>query len=163
MLLYHRIPPIYDRNSDVLILSSFPSAASRRDGFFYANPRNRFWAVMSAVLECPLPLSVEQKKEMLLTHRIALWDAAASCEVTGSSDASITRISPNDIASLLSECGARRIFTNGRTAHSIYQRMIRADTGRDAVCLPSTSPANASWDFPRLVLAWRALAAEADR
>ena len=97
----HPIPPVYDSRSRVLILGSFPSVKSREEGFFYGHPQNRFWRVLSAVLGCSVPLSVEDKKRMLLQHRVALWDVIASCEITGSADSSIKNAVPNDLNVIL--------------------------------------------------------------
>ena len=156
-MITHPIPPVYDANSRVLILGSFPSVKSREEGFFYGHPQNRFWKVLSAVLGCSVPLSVEDKKQMLLHHRIALWDVIASCEITGSADSSIKNAEPNDLSVILDAAPVEAIFVNGKTAEKYYNRYIRDKIGREAVCLPSTSPANAAWGMERLVEAWRAI------
>ncbi len=78
-MLYHPIPPLYDEFSRVLILGSFPSVKSREQQFFYGHKQNRFWRVMAQVLDCPVPVSIEQKREMLLSHHIAVWDVIAGC------------------------------------------------------------------------------------
>ena len=78
----HEIDPVYDKNSRVLILGSFPSVKSRESGFFYGHPQNRFWKVLSGLLNVPLPETVEEKKKMLLDHHIAVWDVIASCRIT---------------------------------------------------------------------------------
>ncbi len=154
-LQYHNIPPVYDSRSRLLILGSFPSVRSREEGFFYAHPQNRFWRVLAAVLGEDPPQTVEQKKRLLLAHGIALWDAAASCEITGSSDASIRGARPNDLPLLLQAADIRQIFTNGGTADRLYRTLLEPVAGRPAVRLPSTSAANASWTEARLVAAWR--------
>lgn len=153
----HPIPPVYDANSRVLILGSFPSIKSREAGFFYGHPQNRFWRVLSSVFGCPVPQTVEDKKQMLLTYRIALWDVIASCEITGSSDSSIKNVTPNDLKIILDIVPIETIFVNGKTAEKYYNKYIRDKLGREAVCLPSTSPANAAWGMERLVEAWRVL------
>ena len=94
-MLNHTIPPVYDSKSRVLILGSFPSVKSREQQFFYGHKQNRFWRVMAQVLNCAVPEDIAQKRNMLLTHHIALWDVIASCEITGSSDASIRDVVPN--------------------------------------------------------------------
>ena len=108
MTQYHNIPPVYDKNSRILILGSFPSVKSREAQFFYGHPQNRFWKVMSAVLDCDLPVTVQQKKLMLLSHNIAVWDVIGSCEITGSSDATISSVVPNDIAGLVAETSVKQ-------------------------------------------------------
>lgn len=151
----HCFPPVYDQNSKILILGSFPSVASRDYGFYYGHPRNRFWPLLSRLLAQPLPSSIGEKRKMLLDHGIALWDAAAVCSITGSGDASIRDAKPNDLAPILSRAQIRRIFTNGAKAHELYCRLCRPATGLDALKLPSTSPANAAWDLEQLEGQWR--------
>ena len=94
--LSHPFPPLYDADSRILILGSFPSVKSREAMFFYGHPQNRFWRVVSTVLGCECPRTVEEKQQMLHTHHIALWDTIASCEISGSSDSSIREAVPTD-------------------------------------------------------------------
>lgn len=152
----HTISPVYDAASNILILGSFPSVKSREAQFFYGHPQNRFWKVISAVLNEPLPASIPEKRALLLRNRIALWDVIAACDITGSSDASITNVIPNDITKILNTANIRCIFCNGAKAHTLYNTYLRPMTGHSAVKLPSTSPANASWSLDRLTEAWRA-------
>ncbi len=150
----HPFPPLYDENSRVLILGSFPSVKSREQNFFYGHPQNRFWRVMASVLSCRTPESIAEKKTMLLLHGIALWDSIARCSIEGSSDASIGDAAANDLTPILSSADIRQIFCNGQKSWQMYQKYIEPSTGRAAVCLPSTSPANASWSLERLTQAW---------
>lgn len=150
----HPIDPVYNEESRILILGSFPSVKSREEMFFYGHPRNRFWKVLAAVLEAKEPRTVEEKKQMLLDHGIALWDVIASCEITGSADSSIKNVIPNDVGRILSCAPIERIYINGKTAEKYYRKYLQPVIKREAVCLPSTSPANASWTFERLVDAW---------
>ena len=152
----HPIPPVWDGQARVLILGSFPSVRSRREGFFYGHPQNRFWRVLAAVWEEEPPVSVEEKKAFLLAHRIALWDVIASCEVQGSADSSIRDAVPCDITPILRGADIRCVFTNGTAASSMYKKHLAASAGDiPHVSLPSTSPANASWSAERLCGAWR--------
>lgn len=153
----HPIPPVWDENSRVLILGSFPSVKSREAGFFYGHPRNRFWKVLAVLAGEDMPESIEEKKAFLLGHGIALWDVIASCEITGSSDASIRNAVPNDLTPILQGADIRAIFTNGSTADTLYRRYPERVTGRKAVRLPSTSPANAAWSLARLTEEWQAV------
>lgn len=141
----HPIPPLYDGSSRILILGSFPSVKSREAMFFYGHPQNRFWPVLAAVLGCERPTTIEEKKRLALTHHIALWDTIASCEIEGSSDSSIRGA---DI---------RQIYCNGGTSYQYFRRYQQQLTGREAVKLPSTSPANAAWSAERLTAAWRVI------
>lgn len=154
MTQYHNIPPVYDKNSKILILGSFPSVKSREAQFFYGHPQNRFWKVLSAVLDCKCPVTTDEKKVMLLSHNIAVWDVIGSCEITGSSDASIRSVVPNDIAGLVAETAITSIFANGATSYNMYKRYCRDTVGIEAVKLPSTSPANASYSLERLTAEW---------
>lgn len=154
MTQYHNIPPVYDKNSKILILGSFPSVKSREAQFFYGHPQNRFLKVLSAVLGCECPVTTEEKKAMLLSHNIAVWDVIGSCEITGSSDASIRAVVPNDIAGLVAKTSITHIFTNGATSSNMYKRYCCNRVGIEAVRLPSTSPANASYSLERLTAEW---------
>ena len=154
-MITHPFPPLFDKNSKILILGSFPSVKSREQNFFYGHPQNRFWKVISAVLEAKTPATIPEKREFLLSHGIALWDVIASCEITGSSDSSIKNAKANDILPILESANIRKIFVNGKTAEKYYNKYTRDAVGRDAVCLPSTSPANAAWSIERLTEAWR--------
>lgn len=153
-MLKHPFPPLYDANSKILILGSFPSVKSREQLFFYGHPQNRFWRVVAQVYGAPVPQSIEEKRAFLLQNGIALWDVIASCSITGSSDASIKNVQPNDLAPILKGADIRRIFVNGKTAEKYYNQYIRPRLGRAAICLPSTSPANAAWTVEKLVEAW---------
>ena len=156
-MIFHPIDPVFDQNSEVLILGSFPSVKSREMQFFYAHPQNRFWRVLAAVFDCEVPETIAQKRAFLLRYRIALWDVIASCEITGSSDASIRNVAVNDVERILSCTQIRTIFVNGKTAQKYYNRYLRPVLHRDAVCLPATSPANAAWSMERLIDAWQAV------
>lgn len=154
-MIQHPIPPLYDENAKVLILGSFPSVKSREQMFFYGHPQNRFWKVISAVMDVHTPESIEEKRNFLYTKHIALWDVIASCDITGSSDSSIKNVVANDLSEILKKANIKQIFVNGKTAEKYYNQYIRDTIGRNAVCLPSTSPANAGWNLDRLIEAWK--------
>lgn len=151
----HPFPPLYDENSKVLILGSFPSVKSREQKFFYGHPQNRFWRVLAAAFACEVPQTIDEKRAFLLSHGIALWDVIASCEITGSSDSSIKNAAANDLSPILAAADIRQIFVNGKTAEKFYRKYTEPVTGRAAVCLPSTSPANAAWSLARLTEVWQ--------
>ena len=153
----HPIPPVFDADSTVLVLGSFPSVKSRESGFFYGHAQNRFWRVTAAVFGCPVPVTIPEKRAFLLQNHVALWDVIASCDIDGSSDASIKNVRPNDLAPLLATSKITHIFTNGATADALYTRWQFPATGIPAVRLPSTSPANAAWSLDRLIDAWRVI------
>lgn len=156
-MIPHPIEPVYNENSRILILGSFPSVKSREEMFFYGHPRNRFWKVLAAVFDSEIPGTVEEKREFLLKNGIALWDVIGSCEVTGSSDSSIRNVLPNDLYKILHHAPVERIFLNGKTAEKYYKKYLEKTVPLEAVCLPSTSPANAGWTLEKLVDAWRSI------
>lgn len=153
----HPIAPVYDKQSKILILGSFPSVKSRETAFFYGHPQNRFWRVVSGVLGVPCPKMVEEKRSMLLANRIALWDVIASCCIEGSSDSSIRDVVPTDLGVTLRAAKIDAVFCNGQTAYRLYERYQLAQTGLPATVLPSTSPANAAYSVERLTESWRVL------
>ncbi|MBP3203910.1 MAG: DNA-deoxyinosine glycosylase [Lachnospiraceae bacterium] len=156
-MIEHPIAPIYDAHSRILILGSFPSVKSRETMFFYGHPQNRFWRVLAAVFADAVPDTIEEKKSFLLRHRVAVWDVIRSCDITGSSDASIKNVTANDLQIILDAAPIETIYVNGKTAEKLYRNYAEAVTGRKAVALPSTSPANAAWSLERLTDAWRVI------
>ncbi|MBO4872162.1 MAG: DNA-deoxyinosine glycosylase [Lachnospiraceae bacterium] len=153
-MIIHPIPPLFDADSRVLILGSFPSVKSREAGFFYGHPQNRFWKVTAALFGEPVPQSIPKKRAFLKRNHLAVWDVIRSCEITGSSDASIKNVTPNDLSVILNAADIRQIFVNGRTAEKYYRRYTEPLIGRPCVCLPSTSPANAACSIEKLTAAW---------
>lgn len=154
-MIKHPIEPLFDKNSEILILGSFPSVKSREQMFFYGHPQNRFWRVVAAVFNCDAPQSVSEKQAFLYENKIALWDVIGECDICGSADTSIKNAVPNDLKPILENSNIKRIFVNGKTAQKYYIKYIRNEIGREAVCLPSTSPANASWSYERLIEEWK--------
>ena len=151
----HNIPPLYNEHSRNLILGSFPSVASRAEKFFYAHPQNRFWKVIAAVFSSPLPATVEEKTKLILNNRLALFDVIANCTISGSADASVKEVTPNDLTPILQTARIGRIFVNGKTAENYYLKYLAEKTGMPCICLPSTSAANASFSLEKLIAAWR--------
>ena len=151
----HEFPPVYDENSEILILGSFPSVKSRKMQFFYGHPQNRFWKVMAQVLKEEVPQTIPEKKAMLLRHHIALWDVIASCDIAGSSDSSIRNVVPNDLAYIISRSKITRIYANGAKSKQLYDKYLAKKLGIEAVQLPSTSPANAAYSVERLLEYWQ--------
>ena len=152
----HPLKPIFSEQSEQLILGSFPSVRSREEHFYYAHPQNRFWRVLSGIYGCKVPETDAGREELIRSNRLALWDVLASCRVSGSADQSITDAKPNDVKELLRVAPIRKILVNGRTAERYYNRFLRETLGIEAICLPSTSPANAAWSIERLTEVWRA-------
>ena len=157
-MIIHPIDPVYDSSSKILILGSFPSVRSREAGFFYGHPQNRFWKVTSAVFDEETPETIEEKRKFLLRNHIAVWDVLQSCDIEGSSDSSIRNVVPNDLGKILNCADIKVIYVNGKTAYRYYLKYTEKETQREAVCLPSTSPANASWSTDKLILEWKRIA-----
>lgn len=156
MLTKHNIPPFFNADSQILILGSFPSVKSRETQFFYGHPKNRFWKVLAVIFGCELPITVEDKKALLLNNHIALWDVIAECEVTGSADSSISHPTPNDLSIITDNAKINKIFVNGKTAEKYYNKYLK-DKYNEAICLPSTSPANAVWTLQKLIEKWNVI------
>lgn len=152
----HKFVPVYDEYSRILILGTFPSVKSREQHFYYGHPQNRFWKVLAALTQWPqIPQTIEEKKQMLLENRIAIWDVIQSCDIAGSSDSSIKNVVPSDIGSILKGSRIERIYANGATAKKLYERYILPETGVPIIGLPSTSPANAAYSLERLKESWQ--------
>lgn len=153
-MIEHPIPPVYNEHSSVLILGSFPSVKSREMGFFYGHPQNRFWKVLSAIFREEVPVGVDERRNVLLRNKVAVWDVIGSCDIVGSSDSSIKNVVVNDLSVLLETADIHQIFVNGRTAEKMFNKYLKPQIKRSAICLPSTSPANAAWSLERLTEAW---------
>ena len=145
--MLHPIDPVFDKDSRVLILGSFPSVKSREEGFFYGHPQNRFWKVMEGVFGENDIQSIQDKKEFLRRKRIALWDVVASCEIDGAGDSTIRNAVPNDFDRIFSAADIRHVFTTGKTAAALYKKF----TGKESVVLPSPSPANCAVSLEKLI------------
>ncbi len=158
--ILHPFGPLFQPESRILILGSFPSVKSREQNFFYGHPQNRFWKVVAALYGQETPRTIPEKTALILDNRLALWDSIASCVITGSSDASIREVRPNDLRLILDHCPIGKIFCNGRKSYEMYEKYILPSIGREAACLPSTSPANAQWSLERLTEAWSVLKEE---
>ncbi len=167
----HGFEPVFDERSRILVLGSFPSVLSRLNAFYYGNPQNRFWRVMAACLGVPVPpnegepladggpatpdASIVAKRAMLLNGGVALWDVIESCDIKGSSDASIRNVVPARIERITDAAPIKVVVCNGGTAGRLYKRYLQERTGLPAIVLPSTSPANAAWRLDWLVERWR--------
>lgn len=154
---YHLIEPIYDKDSKILILGSFPSVKSREANFFYHHPQNRFWRVLAAVYQDTVPEEIADKKAFLKRHQIALWDVIASCNIKGSSDSSISDVEVNDLNMIIANSSVKHIYTNGNLADKLYHRYFDAIIDLPITKLPSTSPANAAYSLDKLLIYWRVI------
>ncbi|MBI0143392.1 DNA-deoxyinosine glycosylase [Bifidobacterium sp. W8116] len=157
----HGFGPVWDDRSRVLILGSIPSPSSRAAGFYYMFPHNRFWPVLAALFDQPVPEpDPAVRAEFALKHGIALWDVIQECDIHGASDASITNVVPTDIAGLLDRAPIGTIFTTGRKAGQLYRRYCLSSLQEKGyrptmINLPSTSPANAAMSLADLIKAYQ--------
>ncbi|CBH20920.1 conserved protein of unknown function [Acetoanaerobium sticklandii] len=151
----HEFSPVFDENSEILILGSFPSVKSRQESFFYANPQNRFWKLMAQLLNESTPKDTQDKIAMLKKHKIALWDVIESCDIVGSSDSSISNVVPVDISQILSRANIIKVYANGGKAFELYNKYLYPKTQLEITKLPSTSPANAGYSFDKLLSEWK--------
>lgn len=151
----HEFAPVYNEKSKVLVLGSLPSVKSREQGFYYGHPRNRFWKVVASVLGVSVPLTIEEKKQMLLVGHVAVYDVIQNCEIVGSSDSSIRNVIPADIKSIVEYAPIRAVFTNGKTAGRLYKKYQLEHIDLPMIELPSTSPANAAFSLERLEAIWK--------
>lgn len=142
MKVTHPLNPIYNENSKVLILGTMPSVKSREENFYYAHPQNRFWKTLSKVYNEVVGDSKEERIKFLLKHNIALFDVLKSCDISSSSDSSIKNPIPNDLTDILNNSKIKVIFTTGKTAYNLYQKLCYPKTNIQAIYLPSPSPAN---------------------
>lgn len=150
----HTFAPLYNNDSKILILGSFPSVKSRQNGFYYGHPQNRFWKVISSLFNCEIPQTIEDKKDLILNSKAALWDVIESCDIIGSSDSSIQNVIPNDLNIILSNAKVEKIYANGKTAAKLYEKYSQELTGKPIITLPSTSPANAAFTLEKLIKNW---------
>lgn len=153
--IIHPIPPLYDKDSKILILGSFPSVKSREEAFFYGHKQNRFWKLLAGILSEKKPETVEEKKEFLHRNHIAVWDVIHSCDIIGSSDSSIRNVVPNDLSEIFACADIKEIYCNGAKSYEYYHKYLEKETGRKAKKLPSTSPANAAFTMEKLMSEWK--------
>ena len=151
----HTIEPIYDINSKVLILGTMPSPKSREVGFYYSHPQNRFWKTIAEVLDVEYPVTIEDKKNLLYVHGIALWDVLASCKISGADDSSIKDAKVNDFTELFKAADIKAVFTTGKKATELFKKYCEDKYGISPIYLPSTSPANCRMSQQELTNAYK--------
>lgn len=150
----HPLSPLYQENSKILILGSFPSVQTRSYGFFYGHPQNRFWPLMSALFGETLSNEIADRRDFLLRHQIAVYDSIYQCDIIGSSDASIQNVVPSDLSEIFEQGQIEQVFCNGATSYKYYQKYHAPHTQLAGIKLPSTSPANARFRLDDLLEAW---------
>ena len=151
------LPPVIAPHTRLVVLGSFPSAASLAAGEYYAHPRNHFWPILSALWRVDLrALPYAKRLDTVRERGLGIWDVYASCTREGSLDSAIEDARPNDLASLLDVAPHLEAFAHNGGESARAMRVTRA-LGLVVHRLPSTSPANASWSFDRKLQAWRAV------
>lgn len=166
----HIFEPVFNESSRILILGSLPSVKSRENHFYYGHPQNRFWKLLAKLYPqyereekggagetetAAVPQTIEEKKEFLYRHHIAVWDVIAQCDIIGSSDSSIKNVIPNDMHRIIDNAPIERIYANGGKAYELYMQYCYPVCRREIIKLPSTSPANAAFSMEKLIEAWR--------
>jgi len=146
-IITHKLKPIFNSNSKILILGTIPSVKSRENNMYYSHPKNRFWKVLSIIFNESTPITNREKEAFILNHNLALWDVLESCKIKGSSDCSITDPKANDFSKIFNKCDIIAVFTTGKTATKLYKEL----TGNDSVYLPSTSTANCAMSLKKLI------------
>ncbi|MDR1034692.1 MAG: DNA-deoxyinosine glycosylase [Holosporales bacterium] len=155
MRIAHPFEPIFDEESQVLILGTFPSIRSRESGFYYGHPQNRFWKVMAYITKTDqIPQTISSKKHMLIKNGIALWDVLQSCDIEGSSDNNIRNPTPTDLSIIFNETNIKYIYTNGLQSYQFFNKYHDKSYNGKLIELPSTSPANARYTIEQLVTIW---------
>lgn len=155
--IIHPFDPFFNSQSKILIVGSFPSVASRADGFYYGNPHNRFWKVLAAIFKDIVPIQIPEKKDFLNRHKIALYDSINECTISGSSDSSIRNVVPSDIKSIVQNSQIKKIFANGKTAEKFFAKYQNTELCAMLKVLPSTSPANATFTLEKLLQTWNVI------
>lgn len=153
MKVVHTFKPIYNKKSKILILGSFPSVKSREDNFYYAHPKNRFWKLISKILNTKEPITIEDKTKLILNNKLAIYDVIKSCEIQGSSDSSIKNVEINDINYIIKNSSIEKIIFNGNKAYELYNK-YEINKFSNTKVLPSSSPANARYSFEGLYTIW---------
>lgn len=154
----HIFEPVYNESSRILILGSLPSVKSRENHFYYGHPQNRFWKLLAKLCRtAAVPQTIEEKKEFLYRHHIAVWDVIAQCDIIGSSDSSIKNVIPNDMHRIIDNAPIERIYANGGKAYELYMQYCYPACRREIIKLPSTSPANAAFSMDRLIETWNVI------
>lgn len=152
--IIHPFLPLYDSESRILILGSLPSVKSREEGFYYGHPRNRFWAMLAGVWKERVPMTVEEKKQFILEHHLALYDAIESCDIIGSADSSIRNVKPANLREITENARIEKILANGKTAGKYFCRYQDENYQNLFRVMPSTSPANAAVSLEKLIECW---------
>ncbi len=150
-MLIHPFKPIYNAQSRILILGSFPSETSRKQQFYYSHPSNRFWKLLATLFKTDISETREEKIQFLLTHHIALYDAVQACTVVKSDDAQIKNIVPADLDTIFQTAAIQKIYANGTKAYNVCVKDLKLN----AIKLPSTSAANARYRFDDLIQEWQ--------
>jgi len=153
----HPLQPLFNGDSKILILGSFPSVKTREYGFFYGHPKNRFWPLIERIFDVKLSTDIEERRTFLLQHHIAVYDVIYQCDIIGSGDSSIQNVIPSDLSRIFKEADIKKVFCNGATAYHYYQKYQEQKTNAKAIQLPSTSPANARYSMDDLYNQWKVI------
>lgn len=155
--IVHPLEPVYNKNSKILILGSFPSIKTREYGFFYGHPQNRFWPLMEELFKIEIKDDIGEKRKFLFDHEIGLYDAIYQCEIIGSADSTIRNAVPTNLKEIIRNSNINKVFCNGTASFNTYKKYQEELTGLPAIKLPSTSPANARYRLGDLLAKWEVI------
>lgn len=151
-------PPIADAETEILILGTLPGDRSLEVGEYFAHPRNRFWKIISCITGNPVPETYTEKRELLLTSRIGVWNVLHKANRKGSLDTGIRNEVPNDLTAFLSQHQKVKVIGfDGLKAGALYNKHFSRISGIKYISLPGCSAANARFDLQALCERWAAL------
>ena len=152
----YSFPPIVDENCKVLILGTMPGEKSLQLHQYYANPTNQFWRIISLITNENFAVSYDEKKKLLLKHRIAIWDVLMHCEREGSMDMNISDEVPNDFKTVFYNYPNLKVLCfNGGKAAELFPKYFQMNDDKFYYTLPSTSSANTSLTFEKKASIWK--------
>ena len=154
MRVKHTFKPIYNKESKILILGSIPSVKSREYNFYYGHPKNRFWELIAKIYNKKIPVTIDEKTDLILRNNLAIYDVIKSCDIEGSSDSSIKNVVINNINKIIRDSSINKIIFNGNKSYELYNK-YESNKFNNLVVLPSTSPANARFTFDKLYATWK--------
>ena len=156
-IVTHNLNEIIFEDSYILILGTMPSVSSRKKHFYYMNPNNRFYKVLASLIDKDfLNNDIDNLTSLLKKYHIALFDVIKQCEIINSSDSSIKNVVANDINKLIENSKIKHIFLNGKKAYELFIK-YNPTLKNKCTCLPSTSPANASYSLEKLIRNWEVI------
>ena len=151
--------PLVDADSEILLLGTMPSEESLRKGEYYGHKSNQFWKILFQLFETPFSTNYDDRKNLVASNKIAIWDVLASCKGTGSADSDIKEEQPNDFG-LFFSCytNIQYVFFTSQKSEEFYKKYVGINRfDKSYHVLPSPSPANARMSFEKKLEAWKVI------